>query len=169
MTEPIPRGGAFVADPTLDVPSEPSTSRRLRFRTAINELADRSTSNDLVRWMLVPGSIFVLLGFNIMLFGWFGASRTARQIEQIPYLISGGLVGLAFVVLGGLLLVSTFWVAVLRKLQEESDQRSSTELEQLQARIAELEGDRPTANGEARRTRARRTTAVKKAPASQRA
>ena len=152
-----------MAEPTIDVPSEPSTSRRLRFRAAISELAERSTSNDLVRWMLVPGSIAVLLGFNIMLFGWFGASRTAREIEQIPYLISGGLVGLAFVVLGGLLLVSTFWVAVLRKLQEESDQHSRTELEQLQARIAELEAERPTTNGGTRRT-----ATSKRAPATKR-
>lgn len=162
MTEPIPFEGASVADPTVDVPPEPGSSRRVRFRTAISELSERSTSNDLVRWMLVPGSIAVLLGFSIMLFGWFGASRTAREIEQIPYLISGGLVGLAFVVLGGLLLVSTFWVAVLRKLQEEADQRSSAELDQLQARITELETQGSTANGEKRVPR----KAVRKRPTS---
>lgn len=158
-----------MADPTVDDPSEPGVSRRLRFRTAISELSERATSNDLVRWMLVPGSIAVLLGFNIMLFGWYGASRTAREIEQIPYLISGGLVGLAFVVLGGLLLVSTFWVAVLRKLQEETDQSASSELDQLQARIAELEAERPTASGGARRSATRRTTTARKASASKRA
>lgn len=154
-----------MTDPTPDVPPEPGASRRVRFRAAISELSDRSTSNDLVRWMLVPGSIAVLLGFNVMLFGWFGASRTAREIEQIPYLISGGLVGLALVVLGGLLLVSTFWVAVLRKLQEEADQRSSSGLDELQARIAELEAERPSATAGSRTPR---TTASRKRPTATR-
>ena len=74
--------------------------------------------------MLIPGSLLVLLGFIAMGLGWMGAAETAREIEQTPYLISGGLVGLALVVLGGLLLVSTFWVAVLRKLQQEADPRA---------------------------------------------
>ena len=100
--------------------------------------------------MLIPGSILVFLGFVVMVLGWVGAARTAREIEQIPYLISGGLVGLALVVLGGLLLVSTFWVAVLRKLQSEA----STEAETLRTRIAELE----SAPASAKRT-------VRKAPA----
>ena len=64
--------------------------------------------------------MLVLLGFALMGFGWYGASHTAREIEQIPYLISGGLLGLGLVVLGGLLLSSTFWVAVLRKLLTEN-------------------------------------------------
>ena len=119
-------------------------ARRLRFRTAIRELSERSSSHDLVRWVLVPGSVAVVLGFVAMVLGWVGAARTAREIEQIPYLISGGLIGLALVVLGGLLLVSTFWVAVLRKLQDEADARSRTGLAELQARIAELEAARAT-------------------------
>ena len=66
----------------------------------------------------------VVLGFVLMTLGWVGASHTARQIEQIPYLISGGLIGLALVVLGGILLAATFGVAVLRKVQEEADARA---------------------------------------------
>lgn len=126
MTE----GERTVVDPTTN-----GADRRARFRTAIADLSARSSSDDLVRWMLIPGSILVFLGFVVMSLGWVGAARTAREIEQIPYLISGGLIGLALVLLGGLLLVSTFWVAVVRKLQSES----GTELTTLQARITELE------------------------------
>jgi hypothetical protein len=141
---PDPRG-ATVADPTTngaEVPEDPTVEgaeRRLRFRQAVADLSARSSSDDLVRWMLIPGSILVFLGFVAMVLGWVGAARTAREIEQIPYLISGGLVGLGLVVLGGLLLVSTFWVAVLRKLQSEA----TTEVHTLQARIAELESAPP--------------------------
>jgi hypothetical protein len=132
-------------------PSEPSTARRARFRESMRQLADRSTSDDLVRWMLVPGSIAVILGFAVMVLGWVGAARTAREIEQIPYLISGGLIGLALVMVGGLLLVSTFWVAVLRKLQAEQSAPATEELDALRRRVAELEAARPDTRPRARR------------------
>ena len=119
-----------MVDPTTN-----GADRRARFRSAIADLSARSSSDDLVRWMLIPGSILVFLGFVVMTLGWVGAARTPREIEQVPYLISGGLIGLALVLLGGLLLVSTFWVAVMRKLQSEA----GTELTALKARIAELE------------------------------
>jgi hypothetical protein len=91
-----------------------------------------------------------------MLLGWVGAARTAREIEQIPYLISGGIVGLGLVLLGGLLLVSTFWVAVLRKLHGEAEARApqADEIAALQARIAELEARRPAPAKRAPRTTA---------------
>jgi hypothetical protein len=92
--------------------------------------------------MLIPGSLAVLLGFLAMGLGWWGAARTAREIEQIPYLLSGGLIGLALVVLGGLLLMSTFWVAVLRKLQQEADLRAQDAMADLSTRVADLESAR---------------------------
>jgi hypothetical protein len=163
---PIPTGAtvaATTADPrTVVAPegvdpvgldpaagSDRARSRRLQFRAAVADLAARSTADDLIRWMLVPGSLFVVLGFGALLLGWLGAARTPREIEQIPYLISGGLVGLALVVLGGLLLVSTFWVAVLRKLQGEAEARAeqgtavAQELAELRARLAGLEAPAP--------------------------
>jgi hypothetical protein len=79
-------------------------ARRSSFRAAIEGLATRARTGDLLRWVLVPGGACVTLGIGLILLGWVGAARTARQIEQIPYLISGGLLGLAFVFLGGLLL-----------------------------------------------------------------
>jgi hypothetical protein len=141
--DPIPVVVPQGVDPT--VAPERAVARRLRFRAAVAELAARSTADDLIRWVLVPGSVFVVLGFGALLLGWLGAARTAREIEQIPYLISGGLVGLALVVLGGLLLVATFWVAALRKVQGEAEARAqdgatmAEELRALRARLAELE------------------------------
>ena len=110
-----------MTDTTFDAAPAPASagSRRARFRESVGQLAERSTSTDLIRWMLVPGSLSVVLGFIVMALGWYGASHTSREIEQIPYLISGGLVGLGLVVVGGLLLASTFWVAVTRKLLQE--------------------------------------------------
>jgi hypothetical protein len=134
-----------------------STARRARFREAISTIATRSTADDLIRWMLVPASIALLLGFNLMLFGWIGAAHTHREIEQIPYLISGGLVGLALVIVGALLLASTFWVAVMRKSRDEADERADARLRELEARIAELQA---AANAPANGTRRRPSRAT---------
>src|SRR5690242_7623094 len=108
------------------------------------DLAERSSSDDLIRWMLLPACALVLLGFVAIVLGWVGASHTARQVEQIPYLISGGIVGLALVVLGGLLLASTFWVTVLRKLQQEADTRADARTADLADRVTALESPPPT-------------------------
>jgi hypothetical protein len=124
-----------------------TASRRARFRESLRGVASRSTSDDLLRWMLVPASILVILGFNFMLFGWIGASGTFRQIEQIPYLISGGLVGLALVFLGGLLLASTFWVMVVKKMQAESEERTRQLVDALETRLADQQKQQ---NGRAR-------------------
>ena len=115
-------------------------ARRARFRAALGRLS-RSSSADLVRWVVLPASIAVVSGFSLLALGWVGASRTHREIEQIPYLISGGLVGLALVFLGGLMLAAAFWVAVVHKLLEESEARTRAELAALDSRLASIARD----------------------------
>jgi uncharacterized membrane protein len=46
-----------------------------------------------------------LLGFLVIFFGWNGAASTNDVRAQFPYLISGGLAGLAIVVVGAAMLV----------------------------------------------------------------
>lgn len=150
------------ATAAVDLPPEDAAARtearRLRFREAVSRLADRAQSTDVVRWVLVPGSISVLVGFNFMLFGWVGASRTYREIEQIPYLISGGIVGLALVFLGGLMLASTFWMVLLRKFQEEAEERSRQQVRDAEERFARLVTElQSSAASNGTRTRARKS------------
>ena len=54
------------------------------------------------RWIMLGGATLSLLGIVFIILGWSGASRTPYVFEQVPYLISGGLLGLALAVLGGL-------------------------------------------------------------------
>lgn len=51
------------------------------------------------------GVLFCLVGFVIMFLGWDGASNHPNVALQFPYLISGGLIGLAIVVVGAALLI----------------------------------------------------------------
>ena len=48
--------------------------------------------------------------------GWYGAAHSAYQYQEIPYLISGGLLGVALVIGGGVL-VRSAWS--MRQIEEE--------------------------------------------------
>ena len=104
------------ADVTTDLRVD---ARRARFRDAVGGLAQKARSGDLLRVLLLPSAVLVTAGFAFMLLGWWGAAHTHRQIEQIPYLISGGLVGLGMVLLGGLLLATAVWISSLQRMQEK--------------------------------------------------
>ena len=78
---------------------------------------------ELVKLIVLPGSLAVVGGFVVMFIGWYGAARSYPEVAQIPYIISGGFVGLALVVLGGLLLASAVWIAQLGRMQRAMDHR----------------------------------------------
>ena len=85
-------------------------------------------------------------GFALMLLGWWGAAHTHRQIEQIPYLISGGLIGLGLVLVGGLLLATAVWMASLRRMQEQADERGRAHLAELVAAMPQPPAPKPRAS-----------------------
>lgn len=118
-------------------------ARRERFRTAIAGLSTRAKSGDLLRMLLLPGSFLVMVGFGLMLLGWYGAARTHREIEQIPYLISGGLLGLGFVVLGGLILATAVWMALLQRMRIQADERAAAQMAELLAAIQQPAASAP--------------------------
>jgi hypothetical protein len=94
-------------------------ARRARFRDAMGRLSEKAQTTELLRMLLLPGALSVVLGFVFMFFGWYGAARTPREIEQVPYLISGGFIGLAMVFIGGLLLASALWMSMLKQFLED--------------------------------------------------
>jgi hypothetical protein len=54
------------------------------------------------------GILYCLVGFLLVFLGWNGAASYDRVSAQIPYVVSGGLAGLALVVLGtGLIIVQS--------------------------------------------------------------
>lgn len=64
------------------------------------------------RWMLLIGGVLMPLGALLVILGWVGASRTVLVFEQIPYVVSGGLLGLALVVAGGFVYFA-YWLTLL--------------------------------------------------------
>ena len=90
------------------------------------------------------------LGFLVVFLGWNGAASSDRIPTQFPYLLSGGVLGLCFVVLGvGMLVVQNQRAdraalqATLRELQESLERAGLAEGTGGQRRQFAKPGPRP--------------------------
>lgn len=88
-----------------------AAERQDRIAGRVSTLRTRGSSGDLDRWLLVIGGVLVPLGILLVVLGWLGASRTPLVFEQIPYMISGGLLGLALTFAGGFVYFA-YWETV---------------------------------------------------------
>lgn len=89
------------------------------------------------RWLFALGGAAVIAGFVLVIIGWAGASRTVLVAGQVPYLISGGLIGLGLVFLGGFLYFGR-WMAVLTRENRERGTDDRNDLAQLRDGLDQL-------------------------------
>jgi len=73
------------------------------------------------RTLLTIGSILMPLGAILVLLGWYGAAHTTRLFEEIPYMISGGMLGIALVIAGGFCYFGYFLARLLSTSREMLD------------------------------------------------
>ncbi len=71
--------------------------------------------------LAVVSAVLLPLGLLMILLGWYGAAHTPYLFEQLPYLISGGILGLGLSVVGGLIYFGS-WVA-----RSAAEQRTKTD------------------------------------------
>lgn len=95
------------------------------------EVDERLTPEAFWRWAWTSirpylGHFLVLVGLVLLVVAYFGVSRETFVARQIPYLISGGLFGLAAVTLGSRLMLI------------EDLRRDSGRLERLEVAVTEL-------------------------------
>ncbi len=105
-------------------------------------------------WSRLGGQLGVGLcavGFLFVFLGWNGAASLDRLPSQFPYLISGGIAGLCFVVLGvGMLIVQNQRAdraalqATLRELQEALERVGLAQGTGAERRAFAKPGPRPT-------------------------
>lgn len=99
------------------------------------------------------GALLVSAGVVLVLLGWYGASRTSRVYLQIPYLISGGLLGVSLAVAGGSAYLASWMTRIAQDQRTQGDEavvatRQMTEtlerIEKLLAATLEIgDGDVP--------------------------
>jgi hypothetical protein len=74
------------------------------------------------RVLALIGAALVGVGIPLIILGWYGAAHTPYTFEQIPYMISGGLLGLALTILGGLFYFAYWLTRQVHETRRQSDQ-----------------------------------------------
>lgn len=75
------------------------------------------------------------LGLLLIIIGWYGASHTPYLFEQVPYLISGGLLGVALVAGAGLCYFGS-WIARSAQQQREASAELASLLREVRDELA---------------------------------
>lgn len=128
-----------------DTSSEPFTvldggpsieEREARLETGADELADGRgrvglTGRD--NFLLAVAGAMMALGILVILIGWAGAANSTLVEEQIPYLISGGLLGVALTTVGALTLFSHWLTVSIREARAREVARRQDHREMMQA------------------------------------
>lgn len=60
--------------------------------------------------LAVASAVLLPLGIGLIILGWYGAAHTPYLFEQLPYLISGGLLGVGLAVVGAVIYFGS-WMA----------------------------------------------------------
>lgn len=89
--------------------------------------------------LFTAGAILMPLGIIAIFLGWYGVAHTKYQYDQLPYVVSGGLLGLALVFLGGFLYFGA-WLARIGTEQRESSQKLTDAVLQLVDLVGKQQG-----------------------------
>ncbi|MGH9274606.1 MAG: hypothetical protein ACRDZU_08160 [Acidimicrobiales bacterium] len=126
-----------IAPPAVAITSDAEAARRdERFAEGVRTLRVGGASLRLEeRLLMVLGGIIAPLGIIVVLLGWWGASNTPYVFEQVPYLISGGVLGLSLVFLGAFFYF-THWVTQLVKEHRVQSVALLEAIQRLQDQVA---------------------------------
>lgn len=105
-----------------------------RLAEGADRLADarRSLLSD-PRLLVAASATLMTAGISAVVLGWVGASHSTYIEEQVPYLISGGLLGVALATIGSLLFF-THWLTVgIKEARQHEAARRQDHLELIEA------------------------------------
>jgi len=94
----------------------PVPTRLQRLATLVERARPGRAGRNVRKTLQTVGMLVIAFGFVCILLGWFGAAHSPYLYEEVPYLISGGLLGVALVIAGGVL-VRSAWT--LRTIEED--------------------------------------------------
>ena len=84
------------------------------------------------RLLVGAAATLMTTGIGTIILGWIGASRTTFVEEQVPYVISGGLLGAALSTVGALLFF-THWLTI--SIKEARDHEAARRLDEAARRL----------------------------------
>lgn len=128
-----------------------ATSSRGRLGDAMRALATRASRPDADRVLRAAGPVLLPTGAIVILLGWYGAANTTRIFLQIPYLISGGLLGLGLMFAGGFLYFARWMTDLLDESRRnaeharETADRTALALERIERLLRERPPEAPAA------------------------
>lgn len=105
----------------------------------IRERRVQRTPND--RWMLVLGGTLLPLGLAAVVLGWQGVTHTVYLYDQLTYLASGSVLGLALVIVGGFVYFTYWQTLQVREARVRHDESQSVLL-RIEALLALTEPPR---------------------------
>jgi hypothetical protein len=113
--------GPVVVPPVQAVPdgangATPVPTRLQRLAAVVDRARPGRSSRNVRKWLEWIGMALIVFGFVCILLGWYGAANSPYLYQEIPYVISGGLLGVALVIGGGVL-VRCGWS--MRQIEEE--------------------------------------------------
>jgi hypothetical protein len=132
---------------TTSVTTDNPTQRRRSGRSISTRLAGLArgiestrgaTTFDVRQLMLASGATCMGLGIVAIILGWYGAAHSTYLFQEIPYLISGGLLGVALVAGGGFLFFASWFVRLIEHDQAHASRVEKT-LERVDGLLSALE------------------------------
>ena len=129
MTAPVdpdrdePRGGEAVPPRHLSLMG---AAARLRSR--------RRRPFPIETFLLVAGALLLPIGIIVIIVGWYGSAHTFHPYEQTDYLISGGLLGLGLVFVGGFLYFG-YWMTRQIRTSTTANQQMLQALGRIEAQL----------------------------------
>jgi hypothetical protein len=119
---------------------ETNHQRIQEFKDEVSGMHLRPPEDSSERTWLIAGLVLPVLGLIAIVLAWWGASGTPYPAEQLPYLISGGVVGLGLIIAGAALFVRysmtrylRFWLVRLIYEDRTQTDRTVDALERIEA------------------------------------
>ena len=85
--------------------TEPINPRIDQFRAEVADLDIKTPADTGERNYLVVGIVLLVIGLGLIFAGYWGASGTGLLAEQIPFVLSGGFLGVGVMIVGAALFV----------------------------------------------------------------
>jgi hypothetical protein len=114
-------------------------AREARFTAAVQRLRTRASGAAVERWFRVAGPVLMPLGALMVVLAWWGSANTTRVFLQIPYLISGAILGLGFMFVGGFVYFARWQTDLIEAVRtesrraEEAERRTVAALERIES------------------------------------